>query len=69
MSDKEVLLDQIEDAMQMELSPIPGGFLSAGDIDRKIKEQEYSKHQILFASYILKLTSVLPAIMLCHFLL
>lgn len=40
MSGKEVLLDQIEDAMQMELSPIPGGFLSAGDIDRKIKEQE-----------------------------
>lgn len=40
MSGKEVLLGQIEDAMRMELIPLPGGTMSAGDIERKIKALE-----------------------------
>ena len=40
MSDKATLLGQIEDAMRMELIPAPGGTMSAGDIDRRIKELE-----------------------------
>ena len=40
MSGKEVLLGQIEDAMRMELIPLPGGTMSAGDIERKIKVLE-----------------------------
>ena len=40
MSGKEVLLGQIEDAMRMELISLPGGTMSAGDIERKIKVLE-----------------------------
>ena len=40
MSDKKVLIQQIEDAMRMELIPLPGGTMSAGDIERKIKVLE-----------------------------
>lgn len=47
MSDKEVLIQQIEDAMRMELIPFPGGTMSAGDIERKIKELE-AEFQALF---------------------
>ena len=47
MSDKEVLIQQIEDAMRMELMPFPGGTMSAGDIERKIKELE-AEFQALF---------------------
>ena len=45
MSDKGVLIQQIEDAMRMELIPFPGGTMSAGDIpfDRiKKGNPEYS---------------------------
>ena len=47
MSDKKVLIQQIEDAMRMELIPFPGGTMSAGDIERKIKELE-AEFQALF---------------------
>lgn len=47
MSDKKVLIQQIEDAMRMELIPFPGGMMSAGDIERKIKELE-AEFQALF---------------------
>lgn len=47
MSDKGVLIQQIEDAMRMELIPFPGGMMSAGDIERKIKELE-AEFQALF---------------------
>lgn len=47
MSDKKVLIQQIEDAMRMELIPFPGGAMSAGDIERKIKELE-AEFQALF---------------------
>ena len=47
MSDKGVLIQQIEDAMRMELIPFPGGTMSAGDIERKIKELE-AEFQALF---------------------
>ena len=47
MSDKGVLIRQIEDAMRMELIPFPGGMMSAGDIERKIKELE-AEFQDLF---------------------
>lgn len=47
MSDKKVLIQQIEDAMRMELIPFPGGTMSAGDIERKIKELE-AEFQDLF---------------------
>lgn len=46
MSDKEVLIQQIEDVMRMELMPFPGGTMSAGDIDRKIKELEAEFHAL-----------------------
>ena len=47
MSDKGVLIQQIEDAIRMELIPFPGGTMSAGDIERKIKELE-AEFQDLF---------------------
>lgn len=47
MSGKGVLIQQIEDAMRMELIPFPGGTMSAGDIERKIKELE-AEFQALF---------------------
>ena len=47
MSDKKVLIQQIEDAIRMELIPFPGGTMSAGDIERKIKELE-AEFQDLF---------------------
>ena len=47
MSDKKVLIQQIEDAIRMELIPFPGGTMSAGDIERKIKELE-AEFQALF---------------------
>lgn len=47
MSGKKVLIQQIEDAMRMELIPFPGGAMSAGDIERKIKELE-AEFQALF---------------------
>ena len=47
MSDKGVLIQQIEDAMRMELILFPGGTMSAGDIERKIKELE-AEFQALF---------------------
>lgn len=47
MSDKKVLIQQIEDAMRMELIPFPGVTMSAGDIERKIKELE-AEFQALF---------------------
>ena len=47
MSDKKVLIQQIEDAMRMELIPFPGGTMSAGDIERKIKKLE-AEFQALF---------------------
>lgn len=47
MSDKGVLIQQIEDAMRMELMPFSGGTMSAGDIERKIKELE-AEFQALF---------------------
>lgn len=46
MSDKEVLIQQIEDVMRMELMPFPGGTMSAGDIDRTIKELEAEFHAL-----------------------
>lgn len=46
MSDKEVLIQQIEDVIRMELMPFPGGTMSAGDIDRKIKELEAEFHAL-----------------------
>lgn len=40
MSDKEILIAQIEDSMRMELSPVPGEHMSIADIDRRIQEQQ-----------------------------
>ena len=40
MSSKKELVEQISDAMKMELIPIAGETASVGDIDRLIVEQE-----------------------------
>ena len=40
MSQKDVLVGQIEDAMRMELAPIPGETMSLSDIDRRLGELE-----------------------------
>ena len=40
MSQKDRLVVQIEDAMRMELSPIPGETMSLSDIDRRLGELE-----------------------------
>lgn len=37
MSQREVLVGQIEDAMRMELIPFPGA-MSVSDIDRRLDE-------------------------------
>lgn len=50
MSDKAVLLRQIEDAMRMEMVPAPGGTMSAGDIDRRIKELEAEFYNLFEAA-------------------
>lgn len=47
MSSKKELVEQISDAMKMELIPIAGETASVGDIDRLIVEQE-QKFQEMF---------------------
>ncbi len=48
MSQREELVGQIEDAMRMELIPLPGGTMSASDIDRRLEELD-REFQTLFA--------------------
>ena len=45
MSQREVLVGRIESAMRMELSPVPGEYMSVSEIDRRIEElnQEFQK--------------------------
>ena len=40
MSQKVVLIDQIADAMRMEILPLPGGTMSVGEIDKRLAELE-----------------------------
>lgn len=40
MSQKDVLVVQIKDAMRMELAPVPGETMSLSDIDRRLGELE-----------------------------
>jgi len=48
MSQRNVLVGQIEDAMRMELIPLPDGSMSVSDIDRRLEELG-KEFQILFA--------------------
>lgn len=48
MSQREVLVEQIRDGMRMELIPLPGGTMSAADIDRRLGELE-KEFQTLFS--------------------
>ena len=46
MADKNSLIRQITDAMETEIIPFPGGTMSLGDIDRRLRELE-QQFQIL----------------------
>ena len=46
MSDKDTLIEQIADAMRMELAPVPGESMSAADIDRQIAALEQSFREL-----------------------
>ena len=49
MSRRAVLVEQITDAMRMELAPIPGESMSLSDIDRRLRELD-SEFRELFAA-------------------
>ena len=47
MAERTVLIRQITDAMQTELNPIPGEFMSLSDIDNRIAELNASTSQLM----------------------
>lgn len=47
MAERTVLIRQITDAMQTELNPIPGEFMSVGDIDKRIAELNARTNQLM----------------------
>ena len=47
MAERTVLIRQITDAMQTELNPIPGEFMSVGDIDNRIAELNARTSQLM----------------------
>ena len=50
MSQREALVDRIESAMRMELSPLPGEYMSVSDIDRRIEALNQEFRQFFGAS-------------------
>ena len=47
MADKNSLIRQITDAMETEIIPFPGGTMSLGDIERRLRELEQQFHTLL----------------------
>ena len=47
MADKNSLIRQITDAMETEIIPFPGGAMSLGDIERRLKELEQQFQTLL----------------------
>ncbi len=47
MADKNSLIRQITDAMETELIPFPGGTMSLGDIERRLRELEQQFQTLL----------------------
>ena len=47
MADKSSLIRQITDAMETEIVPFPGGAMSLGDIERRLRELEQQFQTLL----------------------
>ena len=47
MSGRKVLADQLVDAMEQELAPVPGESMSLGDIERRLRELEQQFQTLL----------------------
>lgn len=47
MADKNSLIRQITDAMETEIIPFPGGTMSLGDIERRLRELEQQFQTLL----------------------
>lgn len=47
MADKNSLIRQITDAMETEIIPFPGGMMSLGDIERRLRELEQQFQTLL----------------------